>query len=67
MIISLLLAQEPEPKKKRKETKEIEPTVVVDTTTVSVSERAVKDSIALEQRVMLKELEERIEKVKTKK
>jgi len=67
MIISLLLAQDPEPKKKQKETKEIVPAVFIDTLTVTRSERAVKDSIAMEQRKMLKELDERIEKTKSKK
>ena len=60
MIISLLVAQEPEPKKTKKEKKQQAPAVVVDTTTVSTSERAVIDSVAMQQRKVLKELDERI-------
>jgi len=43
------------------------PAVIIDTLTVSRSERAVKDSLAMEQRKMLKELDKRIEKSKSKK
>lgn len=64
MIISLLVAQEPEPKKTKKQKKSPEPVAIIDTTTLSKSERAVLDSIALQQRKVLKELDERIEKQK---
>ena len=66
MIILLLQAQEPT-KKKRKETKKVVPTTVIDTISVNVAERMPVDTIAMEQRIMLKELDERIEIQKKKK
>ena len=65
-LFVIVSAQEP-PKKKRKEGKKIEPAVVVDTTTVSISERAVIDSVAMEQRKQIQDLKEQIEIQKSKK
>lgn len=64
IISSLLLAQEP--KKKRKETKEIPPEhLVVDTVTVSRGSREpLLDSLSLEQKKQIRELEERVEQQK---
>ena len=61
------LKEQDPPKKTKKEKKQQAPAVVIDTTTVSTSERAVVDSVAMEQRKVLKELNERIEKQKTQK
>jgi hypothetical protein len=61
LFVTASTPQDP-PKKKQKETKE--KVNIIDTTSVSISERPVIDSLAMEQRKQTKEIKELVEKQK---